>query len=212
MGLYHDGALRACGLHRIERLYERLWSRRGGGAASSAGSPQGGNATAAHSHGNSNGRWLTASELTYLQRRVADLAAELEVCGHPVRNPTPSVHAGSARDCRVQRHAVPEKLPRRRQVPAQPVSASCPPLSFPPARSSACCDLIWVSPAVGLQDHKGVSATMLDALTQQLNLAQQLATLQQSRIERVHFLLCCQGSLQAATRSISICTSLVLVF
>ena len=35
------------------------------------------------------------------------------------------------------------------------------------------------------QESKGVSATMLDAVTQQLALSQQLAALQQSRIERV---------------------------
>ena len=35
---------------------------------------------AAQLQGHANGRWSTASELTHLQRRVADLAAELEVC------------------------------------------------------------------------------------------------------------------------------------
>jgi hypothetical protein len=60
--------LGACPLHSFEQLYDGLWARRPGGEASSTSAP-----------GATEPRWCTAAELAHLQRRVADLATELEV-------------------------------------------------------------------------------------------------------------------------------------
>ena len=61
-------------LHSFEQLYDGLWARRHGGEVNGSACKATAREGAEH-----DGRLSTAAELAHLQRRVADLAAELEV-------------------------------------------------------------------------------------------------------------------------------------